>query len=220
MKKNYPDSKHDLATAFVERVNKYSAIGGTTSVVLPSNWLFLKTYKKLREKTLSNTSINMLAQLGTGAFETISGEVVSVILYVASKSVAIEDHNMSGIDASDINLIDEKTSRLVKGDILIAKQKKQSNNPDSGINLSPMSNSKLLELYASAFAGLRTGDTSRFTLSSWELNKILDGWVVTQSSFSSLETFAGCMHVLLWEDGKGKLFKYQRALAEELARQK
>lgn len=214
LNKQYSNSKHDLATAFLERLNQYCSQNSTTSVVLPSNWLFLKTYKKLREEILLQTSINFLAQLGTNAFQTISGEVVTVILYLATKTVPSKKHEMRGIDASVASLTGEKSISLKQGFVVSILQKLQFNNPDHGINLEPIKCTHLLELYASAYAGLRTGDTSRFVLNFWEIDKIKDGWVKAQSSFRSKDIFAGCAHILLWEDGRGQLFEYQKVLAE------
>ncbi|EQD72626.1 type II restriction enzyme, methylase subunit, partial [mine drainage metagenome] len=41
--KTYPEAKPDLATVFLERCLKLCSEGGTTSIVLPQNWLFLTT---------------------------------------------------------------------------------------------------------------------------------------------------------------------------------
>ena len=82
---NYPAAKNDLATVFLERCLKLCAEGGTTSLVMPQNWLFLTSYRKLREKLLKTETWNLLARLGPGAFETISGEVVKAILLSLSR---------------------------------------------------------------------------------------------------------------------------------------
>ena len=45
-----------------------AAEGGTASLVLPQNWLFLTSYRKLREKLLKTETWRLLARLGPGAF--------------------------------------------------------------------------------------------------------------------------------------------------------
>ena len=45
----------------------------TSSIVMPQNWLFLTSYKKFREMLLKNNTWHLIARLGPGAFETISG---------------------------------------------------------------------------------------------------------------------------------------------------
>ncbi len=51
---NYQEAKGDLATVFFEKMLKTST--GTTCSVIPQNWLFLTSYKKLREKLLKPVS--------------------------------------------------------------------------------------------------------------------------------------------------------------------
>ena len=48
--------------------------GGAVSFVMPQNWLFLTSYKKQRELLLKSVQWNLLARLGPGAFETITGD--------------------------------------------------------------------------------------------------------------------------------------------------
>ena len=43
----YPAAKNDLATVFLERCLELCTEGGTASLVLPQNWLFLTSYRKL-----------------------------------------------------------------------------------------------------------------------------------------------------------------------------
>ena len=43
------EAKADLATAFVERCRSFCLPGGVYAVVTPQNWLFLTSYRKLRE---------------------------------------------------------------------------------------------------------------------------------------------------------------------------
>lgn len=101
--KYYAKAKNDLATVFLERCLELcslpppsgrgaggeGAMGGTVSVVLPQNWLFLTSYKKFREKLLREDTWHFIARLGPGAFETISGEVVKAILLSLSRGNAL-----------------------------------------------------------------------------------------------------------------------------------
>lgn len=84
----YPEGKNDLATVFLDRCLEFCEQGGTASIVLPQNWLFLTSYRKFREKLLQNDSWHLIARLGPGAFETISGEVVKAILINLSRGNA------------------------------------------------------------------------------------------------------------------------------------
>ena len=89
----YPLAKHDLATVFVERLLKLCEPSGRALLVLPWNWLFLARYKPLRKRLLKHHRWRLLATLGAGAFETVTGEVVRTCL------LAIERAPGSGADA-------------------------------------------------------------------------------------------------------------------------
>ena len=66
MGKRYPAAKNDLATAFLERCLQLCTQGGTAALVLPQNWLFLTSYRKLREKLLQKGDVAFAGAVGTG----------------------------------------------------------------------------------------------------------------------------------------------------------
>ena len=84
---HHGDAKGDIATVFMSRIFGWLGEGGTQAVVTPQNWLFLKSYRKLRERLLKGRTWNLVARLGPGAFETITGHVVNVALNVISEGV-------------------------------------------------------------------------------------------------------------------------------------
>ena len=98
--RHYPDARNDLATVFLERCLELCAEGGTAGLVLPQNWLFLGSYRKLREKLLKAETWRLLARLGPGAFETISGEVVKATLLILSRNDP-NRHPGGGFDPSN-----------------------------------------------------------------------------------------------------------------------
>jgi len=103
---HYKEAKADLATVFVARMLRWVRRGadgvstGTIAAVTPQNWLFLTSYKKLRKRLLEERSWEVVARLGAGAFETISGEVVNVALLAISGGKSDDAHLMSGLDVS------------------------------------------------------------------------------------------------------------------------
>src|SRR5690606_31246448 len=66
--RNYPQSKTDLATAFLERCMAYCNDDGTVALVTPQNWHFLGSYKKMRERLLQDATWNIVVKLGPAAF--------------------------------------------------------------------------------------------------------------------------------------------------------
>ena len=98
--RRHPDAKADLATLFVSRIFDWLAPHGAQAVVTPQNWLFLTSYRKLRERLLQDRTWNLVARLGPGAFETIGGHVVNVALNVLSADRSASGWRMAGIDVS------------------------------------------------------------------------------------------------------------------------
>ncbi|RIK67119.1 MAG: restriction endonuclease subunit M [Planctomycetota bacterium] len=94
------DAKSDLATLFVARMLGWVGAAGTVAAVTPQNWLFLTSYRKLRERLLKERTWNLVARLGPGAFETIGGHVVNVALLAFCGGRPAEGAIMAGIDAS------------------------------------------------------------------------------------------------------------------------
>ena len=69
-KRHYDVAKNDLATVFLERCLSLCEEGGAASLVLPQNWLFLSSYRKLRAKLLKKERWQLLARLGPKGFQT------------------------------------------------------------------------------------------------------------------------------------------------------
>ena len=78
VKKNYPDSKSDLCTCFIERGFNLAKDRGYAAMVTMQSWMFLGSFEKMRNKLIAEKGIVTMAHLGTRAFDAIGGEVVSV----------------------------------------------------------------------------------------------------------------------------------------------
>jgi hypothetical protein len=194
--KYYPEGKTALETAFLDRCLKYCTKGGNVSVVLPQNWLFLTTYRKFREKLLRNYNWNLIARLGSGAFETISGEVVKAILISISRDDSIASV-ISGIDAAEPYQPLEKAEKLRYGEIKRIVQAKQLKNPDARLIFEESAEIPLLEKYAKGLQGISPADLPHYGRNFWELNKISDEWHFWQSTISSIAYYGG-KSLLLW----------------------
>lgn len=86
VKKQYPDEKSDLCTSFIERGFSLSANNGTNAMVTMQSWMFLGSFEKMREKLLKKHALLSMAHLGTRAFGSIAGEVVSTTATVFSNA--------------------------------------------------------------------------------------------------------------------------------------
>ena len=72
--KDSPEAKADLSTAFVDRWLRSTKHGGAIAVVSPQTWLFLRSFKRFRERLLGQICFILVARLGAGAFDAISGK--------------------------------------------------------------------------------------------------------------------------------------------------
>ena len=214
--KTYADAVHaeakaDLATIFIERCRSFVADGGVYSMVTPQNWLFLSSYKRLRQRLLREQTWGLVARLGAGAFDTISGEVVNAALIVLSQSHPSRDQEFNGIDASTGRMSFQKADLLRTGDLMSVEQAGQLANPDARIVLSGLATGrKRLAEYASTYEGLHSGDYPRFGRHFWELLAMTDGWVLQQETSDSSMPWDGRANSLLWEDGSLIQFVQQR----------
>ncbi len=112
--KHYPEAKNDLATVFLDRCLELCSLpspfergatynqlpspsgrgaggegGGTVSVVLPQNWLFLTSYKKFREKLLREDTWHLIARLGENGFDSSAAAGAFVAMLTLSRGNAL-----------------------------------------------------------------------------------------------------------------------------------
>jgi hypothetical protein len=212
--KNYSKSKNDIATAFLERCFKFCVYdNGTISIVLPQNWLFLTTYKHLREKLLKNEIWRLLVRLGSRSFETISGEVVKAILLTISrrnpndiKPAITKSEMIHGLDVSDIKSPKDKDTALINCEIKSIEQEKQLKNPDARITFDDTDNKKLFSKKANSYQGIATGDYLHYGRFFWEIMNVDDKiWIYQQSTVDSTCDFGGKSNILYWDNGGGEL---------------
>jgi len=231
--KHYPAAKNDLATVFLDRCLELCVKGGTASIVLPQNWLFLTSYRKFREQLLKNDTWHLIARLGPGAFETISGEVVKAILISLSRGAAFgggsglhwtagssrdtkPGHMISGVDVFEPRTAPEKASGLVTAEIKQVEQAKQLENPDARVGFYEQDEGAHISSVADCYQGLVTGDIERFTKKIWEVYVEKDVWVPFRRSNNSTRLYGDVSQVLLWEIGKGQLHSYAQEARDQL----
>lgn len=82
MKDEYADAKSDLFAGFIERCTDLASPRGAVAMVTMQSWMFLSSYEKLRATLLINQRIASMLHLGTRAFDSIGGEVVSSTAFV------------------------------------------------------------------------------------------------------------------------------------------
>ena len=167
--RRYPAAKNNLATVFLERCLELCGEGGTASLVLPQNWLFLSSYRKLREKLLKTEMWNLLARLGPKAFQTPMWDFNVMLLCVSRRKLTTAvQGTMYGFDVSEFRTASEKGTQLSEAEVKGVEQARQLENPDATISLRVASEKGYVRDYADCFQGLTTGDDPRLKRQFWE----------------------------------------------------
>nr|WP_321264457.1 BREX-1 system adenine-specific DNA-methyltransferase PglX [uncultured Sphaerochaeta sp.] len=104
-KKQYPNSKSDMCTMFIERNLKIVVNRGNIAMITMQSWMFLSSYEKLREKLIKESTITSMAHLGARAFDSIGGEVVSTTAFV------IANYYRKGFAGTYIRLVDGSSEK-------------------------------------------------------------------------------------------------------------
>jgi hypothetical protein len=211
-KLNYPVSKRDLAAVFIERCRDFTRKNCTYAIVTPQNWLYMNSYRDLREKILRTQSWLFILRLGPRAFETISGEIVNVALSIFANTVPNPGHLMAGFDVTTFHSPLEKAQESVIVPLIFIKQSEQLKNPDMRISLQIMTFGSTLGDYATSNHGQGSFDNNCYSFNFWEMDQLLPGWVLQQTTGISGD-FGGYNNVFRWEDGIGMLYKYMQAKA-------
>ena len=165
---NFEDAKHDLATAMLRRCVDFTISGGTVAAVTPRNWLFLKSYTRLRQRLLHGVILNSVVELGEHGFESpaAAGAFTSLVVLTATKPprgavFAALDANR-GADRS------AKARELSHGTLSLPPQATQDMNPALRISISEHAAGPLLQKYATAYKGITPSDLPNFGRRFWE----------------------------------------------------
>ena len=93
-KSAYSATKADLFAMFISRTLSLVSIGGAVGMITMHSWMFLRSFKDLRQELLTHHHIATMAHLGTSAFDSIAGEVVATTAFVVAKSVRPGAHGV------------------------------------------------------------------------------------------------------------------------------
>lgn len=96
-KKQFPDSKSDLFTMFIERGFDWCKTTGFNSMVTMQSWMFLSTYESIREKLLRERTLSCMVHMGNGVMGIAFGTAATIFYsryvksYIGSFSYCAND---------------------------------------------------------------------------------------------------------------------------------
>jgi hypothetical protein len=202
--KYHYDARHDLATCFIERGFEFLWASATQAVVAPQSWLFSGSYKKMRCRLLETVTWNFVAPLGSGAFETISGEVVNVALLGWTRSEPTAHSTFMAVNVEE-STGSEKPSGLAAGAVDEFSQSDQVTNPDSRVVLHSGETSEMLSEFAKSLAGIQNGDSPCFLRHFWEVTDYSPRWAFMQSAVQATDEVGGLDTVIDYDLENGHL---------------
>src|SRR5690606_19622840 len=121
----FPYAIRELALCFFERISMLLSIGGTSALVLPGEWTYVRSNRKFRENLLKRNSVHALSRLGVNSF--VSGIRANPILIIASNGHS--NVRTVTIDVSNLPF-SEKALGLVQSGMDVSFQEEWENQVD------------------------------------------------------------------------------------------
>lgn len=113
---NYPLTKNDLFSVFMEIKDKLLYDDGIVSMITPHSWMFLSSFAGYRADLSKNHTITSLLHLGSRAFNASDvGTIVQAVAYI------MENQKVKGYQGSYYNLVDYGNSDLKEKAFLSGK---------------------------------------------------------------------------------------------------
>ena len=206
VEKNYPDSKSDLYTCFIEKSLDLAGSDRFIGLVTQQSFMFTDDYKELRTKLIKNNTFTNMVHLGADAFPEINGEVVQTSAFVFFSKVALTRYYAKFVRLVDYACEDKTTEFTAKANYYYSCSKDFEDikaTPFSYWLSEKMRKSFLVgipfENYGNPKAGITTGENERFMRAWTEVafNKIGIG-------FNSVEDFhaSGKLYIPYNKGGK------------------
>jgi hypothetical protein len=130
VRNNFLSGQRDLYTSFLLRCLELCQASGRTAMVTMHTWMFLHSFRDIRAITedklistqkkgnftgiLRETQIELLAHLGSNAFEEIKGEVVQIDMHIIKKFAPQVGHQLSVLRLVKLKYQQEKLENLKK----------------------------------------------------------------------------------------------------------
>lgn len=214
LRSNYSGSHYDLYAAFLELGTRLLDDGGKLSFMCQQSFLSITRYENLRRKLLENFQFNSVVTLGSGAFETRSGEKVSSVIVTLTRSQN-KDYPLAHADLRRTvqknlarkNGINTLAANNVNGMQLISASKLISGTPilpDCPFEIaSLLGNLPALgdaESGVVATNGLFTCDNKRFVKHYAQINETEKHLYVPYDKGGGQKWFASSPYLLWWQD--------------------
>ena len=220
LKEQYPNSRSDLAAAFLERCLLMLEPDGKLGIITQSSVMSIPSYKQLRNFITANYEIKSAVKCGPGIFPLASGEKIDSVLLVINAGNATSESPQKKLHFIDLSFEKEKALALEK--LLSIKADKETNYsatifPNSAF-ASGLSNNVLQRIIpdfenkinkwqklsdlAQVRQGLATTDNKRFVRYHFDVEKEFIGkiWVPYIKGAGAQRYISDNPFVVKWQD--------------------
>ena len=116
LKELYPSNFYDLYTVFIDRNIGFCNNFGFVSMVTQQTFMFIQSYRGLREKILKDFKIRTVAHLGPHAFEDIGGEIVNIVMFTLKTPIGTDQYYSTFFNITKESPKDKKLLTLIKNE--------------------------------------------------------------------------------------------------------
>lgn len=198
---NFPNAKHDLALAFIERCGSLAnRENGFAALVTMGEWTHLGSYARFREGFIGKFSLPLIARLGWNAFTSTVRANPALFVYGRSPQESVRF-----IDCTAAKTPDSNRDQLATNAVNSFTRNELKGNPDSRIIVPDQLKGALLGDFADAKQGMHAGDLNQFFGLFWEVPRTGGTWELTQSAINQTRLYGGRDKILLWENETGQL---------------
>lgn len=177
VKKNFPDSKSDLSTCFMEQCGRLATKNGYYAMINIPVWMFLSSYEKLKKKIeIRNTYVNMV-HFGRGIFGSDFG-TTSFVISKTHTNEYIGVYRRLFEKQGAVDSVEQKQKWFFEGmGYYTAKQENFSKIPGSPVaywvseNFVRAFENKKLYTYSISPSQNITGNNNKYVRKFWELKK-------------------------------------------------
>jgi|TARA_X000001388_G_scaffold77536_2_gene78853 hypothetical protein len=166
--KEYPSAKQDLYGAFIVRNKIFAKEVSFVSMLTIPNWMFLSNFESLRDKLLSEISIDSFVYVGRGAFGSDFG-TCAVCFFNGRIQHYVGSYKKLFEKSGEVSSIEELNQKFFDVKVYYARHEELYELPGKPIAFWASSNlravfssSKSLEDYGDVKQGLSTTDNDKF----------------------------------------------------------
>ncbi|MGP3783646.1 BREX-1 system adenine-specific DNA-methyltransferase PglX [Paenibacillus sp. 1A_MP2] len=219
LKKNYPDTKSDMSTVFMEKAILLCKDTGIFSMINIPVWMYLSSYEKLRDSIIKNNTIINMLHFGRGIFGSDFGTTAFVISNVNLKNYKATYRRLYR-DKGTVDNIEQKEKWFFEkqGHFSIEKESFMQI-PSSPITywlsekIKGLYKYELIDKKFEIKEGVGTRNDDIFLKYFWEVpfNNIdrQKRWIFTDKAGSYRKWYMGFSYVMDWENDGERIKNYR-----------